>query len=58
VQVVEVTLPGGDTIVIANTDDQHEGSETNRPAQHAAWTETARHRRVIIASDMNAHSKV
>jgi len=58
VQVVEVTLPGGDAIVIANTYDQHEGSETNRPAQCAAWTEIARHRRVIIAGDMNAHSKV
>jgi len=58
VQVVEVTLLGGDAIVIANTYDQHEGSETNRPAQRAAWTEIARHRRVIIAGDMNTHSKV
>jgi len=58
VQVVEVTLPGGDAIVIANTYDQHEGSEANRPAQRAAWTEIARHQRVIIAGDMNAHSKV
>jgi len=57
-QVVEVTLAAGDAIVIANTYDQHEGSETNRPAQHAAWTEIARYRRVIIAGDMNAHSKV
>jgi len=35
VQVVEVTLTGGDAIVIANIYDQHEGSEENRPAQWA-----------------------
>ena len=43
VQVVEVTLPEGDAIVIANTYDQHEKSETNRPVQRADWTEIARH---------------
>jgi len=58
VQVLEVTHLGGDAIVNANTYDQHERSEANRLAQRAAWTEIARHRRVIIASDMNAHSKV
>jgi len=49
---------GRDAIVIANTYDQHEGSEANRVAQRMAWTDIVRHRRVIIASDMNAHSKV
>jgi len=58
VQVVEVTLPGGDAIVIANTYDQQKGSEANRPVQLAAWTEIASHQRVIIAGDMNAHSKM
>jgi len=58
VQVVEVTPAGGEAIIIANVYDQHDGSEVNRPAQRAAWTEIARHVRVIIAGDMNAHSKV
>jgi len=58
VQVVEVALPGGKAIIIANVYDQHDGSEANRPAQRAAWREIARHGRVIVAGDMNAHSKV
>ena len=59
VQVVEVVPPGGDAIVIANVYDRHEGrDEANRPAQRAAWGEIAQHRRVIVAGDMNAHSKM
>jgi len=58
VQVVEVVPLGGEAIVVANVYDQHQGSEVNRPAQRAAWTEIARHRRVIVAGDMNAHSKM
>jgi len=59
VQVVEVVPPGGDTIIIASVYDRHEGrNEANRPAQHAAWGEIVKHRRVIVAGDMNAHSKM
>jgi hypothetical protein len=58
IQVVEVVPPGGEPIIITNVYDQYEGSETNRPAQRAAWGEITRHRRVIIAGDMNAHSKM
>jgi len=43
VQVVEVVPPGGEAIIVTNVYDQHEGSEANRPAQRAAWTEIARH---------------
>jgi len=57
-QVVEVVLPGGDTIVIANVYDRHEGSESKRPAQEAQWGEITKQRRVIIAGVMNAHSKL
>ena len=57
VQVVEVVLPGGDTIIIANVYDQHDGSEASRLAQCAAWGEITKQRKVIIAGDMNAHSK-
>jgi len=56
--VVEVFPPGGEAIIIANVYDQGEGSEAIRPAQGAAWTEIARHRRVIVAGDMNTHSKM
>ena len=57
--VVEVIPPGGDAIIIANVYDRHEGrDETNRPAQRAAWGEIAKHRRVIVAGDMNGHSKM
>jgi len=58
VQVVEVFPPSREAIIIANVYDQGEGSEAIRPAQGAAWTEIARHRRVIVAGDMNAHSKM
>jgi len=59
VQVVEIVPRGGDTIIIANVYDRHEGrNEANRPAQHTAWGEIAKHRRVIVAGDMNAHSKM
>ena len=58
VQAIEVSPPGGEAIIIANVYDQHEGSEANRPAQRAAWTEIVRHERVIVAGDMNAHSKM
>jgi len=58
VQVVEVTPPWGESIIIANFYDRHAGSENNRPAQHPGWGEIARHRRVVIAGDMNAHSKL
>jgi len=58
VQVVEVVPPGGEAIIIANVYDRHEGREGNRPVQRAAWTKIARHRRVIVAGDMNAHSKM
>ena len=59
VQVVEVVPAGGDTIIIANVYDRHEGrNEANRPAQRAAWGEIAKHWRVIVAGDMNAHSKM
>ena len=58
VQVVEVTPPGGESIIIANVYDRHAGSENNRPAQRAGCGEIAQHRRVIIAGDMNAHSKL
>jgi endonuclease/exonuclease/phosphatase (EEP) superfamily protein YafD len=57
-QVVEVVPPGGEGIVIANVYDRHQGSETNRPAQRVAWGEIAKYRRVIIAGDMNAHSRM
>jgi len=57
--VVEVVPPGGDAIVIADVYDRHEGrDEANRSAQRAAWGEIAKHRRVIVAGDMNAHSKM
>jgi len=56
VQVVEVAPPGGDTIIIANVYDQR--TDTGRAAQRAAWGEIAKHRRVIIAGDMNAHSRM
>jgi len=58
VQVVEVRMPGGEVVVIANVYDRHSGSERNRPAQRARWGEIARHRKVVIAGDMNAHSKM
>jgi len=59
VQVVEFVPLGGDAIVIANVYDRHEGrDETNRPAQRSAWGEIAKHRRVIVAGDMNVHSKM
>jgi len=58
IQVVEVTPPSGEAIIIANVYDRHAGSENNRPAQQAAWGEIARHQRVIVAGDMNAHSKM
>jgi len=58
VQVVEVVPPGGEAIIIANVYDRHEGREGNRPAQRAAWTEIVRHRQVIVAGNMNAHSKM
>jgi len=58
VQVVEVVTTGGETIIIANVYDRHTTSETNRPTQKAVWGETAKHKRVIIARDMNAHSKL
>ena len=59
VQVVEVVPPGGDAIIIANAYDQHKGrNEVNRPVQHAAWGKIAKHLRVIVARDMNAHSKM
>ena len=57
VQVVEVVPQGKDAIIIANVYDQGVGSEAVRPAQQAAWSKITRHRRVIIAGDMNAHSK-
>jgi len=39
--------------------DRHEGrNEANRPAQRAAWGEIAKHWRVIVARDMNAHCKM
>jgi len=57
-QVVEVVPPGGEAIIIANVYDQGDRSEAIRPAQRAVWGEIARHRRVIIAADMNAHSKM
>ena len=53
-QVAEVVIPGGETIVIANVYDQWFASE--RPVQKAKWGEIARQKRVIIAGDMNAHS--
>ena len=58
VQVVEVSPPGGGAAIIANVYDRHAGSEKDRPAQRAAWGEIARHRRVVVAGDMNAHSKL
>jgi len=59
VQVVEVALPeGAGSVIIANVYDRHKGSETIRPAQAERWGEIARHERVIIAGDMNAHSKL
>ena len=57
-QVVEVAAPGVGPVVIVNVYDRHTTSESIRPAQKAAWGELARHRRVVIAGDMNAHSKV
>ena len=56
VQVVEVVIPGGETIVIANVYDQWYASE--RPAQKAKWGEIAQQKRVIIAGDVNAHSEM
>jgi len=55
---VEVVPPGGEVVIIVNVYDRHTSSESVRPAQRAAWGELARHRRVIVAGDMNAHSKV
>ena len=57
-QVVEVLPPDEEAIIIANVYDQGKGSEVPRPAKGVAWGEIARHRRVIIARDMNAHSKM
>jgi len=47
--VVEVTPPGGESIIIANVYDRHAGSENNQPAQCAGWGEIAQHRWVVIA---------
>ena len=58
VQVVEVTPPSGEAIIIANVYDRHAGSENNRPAQRAVWGEIAQHKRVIVVGDMNAPSKM
>ena len=58
VQVVEVTPPSGEAIIIANVYDRHAGSKNNRPAQRAAWGEIAWHKRVIVAGDINACSKM
>ena len=58
VQVVEVVMPGGQAVTIANVYDRHAGSERECPAQQARWGEIASHRRVVIAGDMNAHSKL
>jgi len=58
VQVVEVRMPAGEVVVIANLYDRHSGSERNRPAQRARWGEISTHRKVVIAGDMNAHSKM
>ena len=60
VQVVEVALLGGETIVIANVYDRQrtDGGTSGRPAQKANWGEIAKQRRVIIAGDMNAHSQM
>ena len=58
VQVIEVTPPSGEAIIIANVYDWHAGSENNRPAQRVAQGEIARYKRVIVAGDMNAHSKM
>ena len=58
VQVIEVVPLGGDAIIITNVYDQREHKQRNRPAQNVAWGEIAKHQKVIIAGDMNAHSKV
>ena len=58
IQVVEVTPPSGEAIIIANVYDRHAGSKNNRPAPQSAWGEIARHKRVIVAGDMNAHNKM
>jgi hypothetical protein len=59
VQVVEVVPPVGDAIIIVNVYDRQEGGKEGcRPAQWAAWREITSRRRVIIAGDMNTHSKV
>jgi len=58
VQAVEVTMIGGEAVVIANVYDRHSGAERNRPAQRTRWGEIASHRRVVIAGDMNAHSRM
>jgi len=57
-QGVEVTLPNGELIVVANLYDRHTMMETDRPAQKAAWGEIAKQKRVIIAGDMNTYSKM
>jgi len=56
VQVVEVVIPGGETIVIANVYDQWFANECL--VQKAKWGEIAWQKRVIIAGDMNAHSEM
>jgi len=58
IQVVEVTTPSCEAIIIAIVYDRHAGNENNQPAQLTAWGEIAQHKRVIVARDMNAHSKM
>ena len=53
-----MTRPGMDPVIIANVYDRHTTSERVRPAQRVAWGELAHHWRVVIAGDINAHSKV
>jgi hypothetical protein len=57
VQVLEVTPPGGLPLTIVNVYDRHE-ADGQRPAQKANWSAIAKSARVVIAGDMNAHSKM
>ena len=58
VQVVEVSAPGQNMVLVANVYNRHRGGEGNCPAQKALWGEIAKAERVVIAGDMNAHSKL
>lgn len=56
VQVLEVVKGCQEPVTLVNVYDQKRGSE--RPAQKAEWGTILAGSRVVVAGDMNAHSKM